>query len=447
MKLRNLMYATMIACAFASCSKDDDPVVNPDGGDPEATATLDVKIATKDVATKTAMPTNDKEIKSLKLVVFTPDNSNAYTVEAVGVVDGKGDQEKSVKTPVKPGVKKVIVLANYSGTITPGVAMSTIVGANGLSQDFTEENTTNGFSMNSKIYDITVKESKTNYLGYGTGAENDKEIYLTQAGANPVQMYRNVAKVALKKLTFAVKSTNQYPGATLTPLRVFVLHAKTNTYLAPDATHNWAPTEKGTDVLIGSSVGEYADPWVLYMKTPNADKSEKEAVYNYIDASVNGAPKYTNEPAYTYSATAAGKLTQSGTYTPTATPFYVYENTANEDGYQTLLVVEATFSFNDPNNNNQAIAETRYYPVAVGKDADFTNLSTTDFNFTETGREKAGVLRNLSYEITMTASGPGYKTPFGPKPDGEEGEGGDTFLDAQVKVVDFGTVTQEDDVE
>lgn len=30
MKLRNLMYATMIACAFASCSNDDVPT--PDNG-------------------------------------------------------------------------------------------------------------------------------------------------------------------------------------------------------------------------------------------------------------------------------------------------------------------------------------------------------------------------------------------------------------------------------
>lgn len=31
MKLRNLLYATMIACAFASCSKDDDPIDNGGG--------------------------------------------------------------------------------------------------------------------------------------------------------------------------------------------------------------------------------------------------------------------------------------------------------------------------------------------------------------------------------------------------------------------------------
>lgn len=29
MKLRNLMYATMIACAFASCSNDDVPTAHP----------------------------------------------------------------------------------------------------------------------------------------------------------------------------------------------------------------------------------------------------------------------------------------------------------------------------------------------------------------------------------------------------------------------------------
>ena len=30
MKLRNLLFGTMIACAFAACSNEDDPIVGPD---------------------------------------------------------------------------------------------------------------------------------------------------------------------------------------------------------------------------------------------------------------------------------------------------------------------------------------------------------------------------------------------------------------------------------
>ena len=42
MKLRNLMYATMIACAFASCSNDDVPTPDQGGANAEGTV-LSVK--------------------------------------------------------------------------------------------------------------------------------------------------------------------------------------------------------------------------------------------------------------------------------------------------------------------------------------------------------------------------------------------------------------------
>ena len=46
MKLRNLLFGTMIACAFAACSNEDDPIVGPDQpqtGENNATLTISVK--------------------------------------------------------------------------------------------------------------------------------------------------------------------------------------------------------------------------------------------------------------------------------------------------------------------------------------------------------------------------------------------------------------------
>ena len=47
MKLRNLLFGTMIACAFAACSNEDDPIVGPDQpqtGENNATLTISVKM-------------------------------------------------------------------------------------------------------------------------------------------------------------------------------------------------------------------------------------------------------------------------------------------------------------------------------------------------------------------------------------------------------------------
>ena len=47
MKLRNSIIRTMIACAFAACSNEDDPIVGPDQpqtGENNATLTISVKM-------------------------------------------------------------------------------------------------------------------------------------------------------------------------------------------------------------------------------------------------------------------------------------------------------------------------------------------------------------------------------------------------------------------
>ena len=69
MKLRNLMYATMIACAFASCSKDD---VIP-GTDPvaEGDASLEIKIESPALTKATVFEgKTDATISSLKVYVL-----------------------------------------------------------------------------------------------------------------------------------------------------------------------------------------------------------------------------------------------------------------------------------------------------------------------------------------------------------------------------------------
>lgn len=64
MKLRNFMYATMIACAFASCSKDD---VIENGPDAKGDASLTIKINTK--ATK-AVGEGDESINEMSVFLY-----------------------------------------------------------------------------------------------------------------------------------------------------------------------------------------------------------------------------------------------------------------------------------------------------------------------------------------------------------------------------------------
>ena len=67
MKLRNLLFGTMIACVFAACSNEDDPIVGPDQpqtGENNATLTISVKNVArslhKDAAEGTQNENEDK---------------------------------------------------------------------------------------------------------------------------------------------------------------------------------------------------------------------------------------------------------------------------------------------------------------------------------------------------------------------------------------------------
>ena len=51
------------------------------------------------------------------------------------------------------------------------------------------------------------------------------------------------------------------------------------------------------------------------------------------------------------------------------------------------------------------------------------------------------VRRNIQYVISLTVSGPGAVNPFIP------GSAEDTYLDATVKLVPYGMVTQDEDID
>lgn len=429
MKLRNLMFATMIVSAFASCSKDDvtDPTVNPIP-DAEATATLEVKV--KNAETKALVAGDEKTIHSLTLVVF---DANGTAVEAVGTLDGKEGKGLSVKTAaIKPGNKKVLVLANVTNAdIKVGTSYTSILG---LTQNLESEKA--GFSMNSKIYDITVK-ANANYMGYSVpGTIPENENYLNPTGtANGVKLFRNVAKVVLRsvQLKEGLNAGSQYKDASLTLKKVFILHAHATTNLVGKGGEEWGETNLVTSYLNGEAAtgGKTYPQWVDYMTTG----SYKE-VYPFLST----AGKYNSDAVYS-------QVISGTSLSEAANPFYVYENMEAKAGYRTLLVVQADFSYTGKNDAGKEVTikeENRFYPLAIGHEGtlDWAASSTGDFAGLRPDVTREGVMRNLQYVVNLTIAGPGYETPFGPKP-----ADGDTFLDATIKIVDFGTVIQSGEVE
>ncbi|MCL3850513.1 fimbrial protein [Parabacteroides sp. GYB001] len=430
MKLRNLLYATMVACAFASCSNDDDPIDN--GGGNEVTtgdATLEVKVATPAL---TKAGEADKTITSLSVLVFDASTSK---LEAIGTDDaGKAGVGSSVIAEgITAGAKKVFVLANAKEKVEAFVAglkndnATTLTAFFATTKDYANE-VDGTLSMNSGVYDVNIQAGITNYLGYTEDqVAGYNGHYLSQAAGNAVKLYRNVAKVVLNKIQITADAT-KYKNATLDVEDVFILHANKTTKLVGANGDSWGTTVPDSyNYLNGASNGLYSDTWVKYM----TDKTDKK-VQNYLTGS-----NYENSIDFGWNLTQ--NINSSSAWEPKAYS-YVYENTSKD--IYTLLVVKGKFKYGDVQN-----PESRYYSVAIGKDgvAGIDNESfeydvPSSFDGTRTGK-LSGTVRNLQYNVDLKVAGPGYTTPFGPKAED------DTFLDVKVEVVNFGYVNQETEIE
>lgn len=441
MKLRNLMYATMIACAFASCSKDEDGIT-PDGGNDEANATLEVKAFAKTKALPDGS-TQEEAVNSLQLLVFNG-TGDAAVLEAIGTEPGEAGAGESVKTKIKPGNKTVVVLANVDvAKTTPAITAGTTTFGTLKTTKLTFVNGENNaaFTMNSKAYQVTLEASAINYMGYGSGTNSDTKYYIPNA-TETIKLYRNVAKISLTGVTLQANAS-QYPGAALILKQVFILHGHNVTNVVGAEAAEWGAINNAGDYLNGATNEMYKDTWVKYMLTP-VDGKTLTPVYPFITYTTS-AP-YALETSYSQALT-GGSLTAE--QARNLKPFFTYENTEAIDNYRTLLVVKADFSFNDVDGNTKTYSD-RYYPLAVGYNAAGVG-NTTDFSGVSFASFRqgalAGVLRNLHYGVNLKITGPGYETPFGPKPDGGDGGNGDTYLDGQVEVVDFGAVLQEGEIE
>lgn len=428
MKLRNLMYATMVACAFASCSNDEG--IDDNGGKtPEgATAQLEVKITAPSIS-KAGDVDESATIESLGVLVFDV-ASNKLETKGIDVSGKAGEGKSVVADGLTAGQKKVLVLANMKNKMQSYTTSTTLDDVLADTQAFSADEKDGSLSMNSQVYTVTVKAGVINFLGYGSTNPSDDpdNNYLTQAGEQPVKLYRNVARIVLKSIKVTAKE-EKYENAKFTVNRVFVLHANKNTKVA--TTEPWGTTMPAVlTYLNGCTNPEYAG-WVSFM----TGKTEKQAYLrgdNYEDAVALG-----------FSNTITGQsLTYNQLWEPKDQNFYVYENTSTD--LYTLLVVEGKLEYGEVTGDK---AENRFYSVAIGKDGikginEATGVYSVPSGFD--GHRDGGLtgaVRNIQYNVELQVAGPGYTTPFGP--DAKD----DTSLDVQVEVVNFGAVNQNVTIE
>ena len=410
------MYATMIACAFASCSKDDE-VIN--GGETaKGDATLDVKIATPLSTKADEDAESDSTITTLGVYVF----DNTYNLEGYTIsTQGKTGTDNSRKVSgLTAGAKHVIVLANYQPTVT--TTTTTLSEFESNVKEYSTESMGN-FSMNSKVYDVDLQASVTNYLGYITNDVTDGG-HLIPNDSKPVYLYRNVGKVVLTSITLDALDT-KYKDAVLDVDSVFILHA-VNKSLAVGKGYAWGTTMPTTDYQFLNAVsGTTYEGWksvITSLTNPTLMQSYLVDPNSYVS---DATTSLKDANGFTLKTNSLVKTNVDS--------FYVYENT-NAKTKATLLVVAGKLKY-----GTITYPTTRYYSIAIGYDGnpDWSKATPTDGSRTAS----AGLYRNVQYNVALTVKGPGYETPFGPE------QKDNTVLDVKVKVAPFGVTSQNVEIE
>lgn len=439
MKLRNLMYATLVACAFASCSSDEGNNKGVDGAEVNAKFAVQVKAP---VLSKAIGGTNnDAGIQSLQVYVF---NNGTLQAKGNGLVEG----DRLENIAVTSGQKEVVVTANAESVFN-AMTVNTSTIANLYEAPLSIEKEDNGaLSMNSRTYTVQILAGKVNYLGYTNeevaGDANGNTLVPNEGSlnGNAIKLYRNVGKVVLSELEVnTTGAQNVYPNAQLKVTGVFILHGNKLTK-AVGGAEPWDATELigGNQAWVnGVNNTTYAD-WVSTMQAWIAkDPVNNKPKQNYVESGYEANEAYYGGLAYAVypAGNQPETIIKEGSSLETVDAFYAYENLNTTT--RTLLVVRGKFGYGEAGYDLNSFPE-RYYSVAVGDPATMQGSPVLP----EGGIDRTpinGVLRNIQYNISLTVKGPGYETPFGP--DGSES----TVLNAKVQVVPFGSVNQKVDIE
>lgn len=358
MKLRNLMYATMIACAFASCSKDD--VKTPGDGTDAGLGDADFSIAvslTNDGATKAEADENaiagEATINDIQVAIYDGDTFLASATSS------ESAKNKASFRGLPAGKFTCIVLANMpAGTIaniTPAVL---------------------------KAKTLTIPT--TGFVGSSIPMYAEVPITLTagENGEKTVSVVRNVARIQISAIKMDMAKSDYTKGSAQFDL--------TNISLDNVAATGFITGDVNPEGGYVYGMAEYvsgAQSLAYYLKTISDGSTVKQENFTKQTKAVlmPGLMSETSVPTYY---------------------FYAFPN-ANTDN-KTVLTISGKYSATncvlaDGTGTVNTPATVSYYPVTIGL----------------TGENQEGgsatVEKNMVYDIQLSIAGAGYDKP-GPTP-------------------------------
>lgn len=412
MKLQNLLYATMVACAFSACSNDDDPNIPDPVQELDATLTVAFSAVGNNGSslksqTKAAEDNQFATVNKIGIAVFNDGAMNGTMVDG-GLISyqertrASVDADTTACISAKSGNVKILVVANP------------------IENMFKDKTDYDGFL--SAISNATINPEsllmssavKTTALlkGRNTIATNAADVFPSNegnlAGSENIKVYRNVARIEVPKITVNPREGfGKDNTAKFTLEAIYVSKVRSGVKVFGDASPWCKVVNDDADLINGEVI--YAD--------------EQDTYPNYIK-------KFSTGNVVNYTGSGATVLSLS----PEDTRLFVYDNSSNEainKDKATRLVIRGTYEYTTDGGATSK-SENAYWTTTIN------NVTAQDDGTGNFGAH-CGVLRNVKYLVNVTITGPGSPS--------EDPDGNAASLTAEIEVVPWGQIVLDPSID
>lgn len=397
MKLRNLIYATMVACAFSACSNDDDPNIPDPAEELDATLTVAFSAVGKTGSSLKSLTksTTSSEVGKIGIAVF---NNGAMENMTVGDLINyeERDANSSIDTTAcidaKAGAINVLVVVNPPANVFAGKT-----NINGFKEAISSAALSSAQPLMASAVKSYTLEKGRNIVSVKTEGFS---AYDKQFDEN-IKVFRNVANIDLESITLKPRE-DFAKDAKLKVSKVFIMHYRKDVKVFGAATA-WCPVVNDTE----------SDDNIVSNKTGEA------GIYTHtFSQEITGTNKATVEA-------------NNG-------EFYVYDNSSAtqiaEPTKATALVIQGTYSYT-AGNGETVTSPNAYWTVYINNNDVAEGVENADGYDTT----HFGVLRNVKYTINATITGPGS--------DDSETPTGAASITSNIEIVPWGTVTLNPDID
>ena len=390
MKLQNLIYATMVACAFSACSNDDDPNIPDPAQELDATLTVafnSVGNSGSGLKSLTKSSTNG-EVGTIGIAVFNDGAmANKETGDLINYQEREANTEADTTACIdaKSGKVNVLVVVN-----PPKDAFKDKTDIDGFKEAISRaELSSTQPLMASAIIPYTLVK------GRNVAATNATTLFPVADNrfTDNIKVFRNIANINLQSIKLTPRA-GFATDAKLAVSKVFIMHYRKGVQIFGAATE-WCPVVDGTANIEPNKTGEEG--------------------------------QYTDSFDQNFTGTEVTPITKG------KASFFVYDNSSTTQisdlTKATALVIQGTYTYKA--GNGQTITSPNAYWTVYINNNETASEVTNDSGYTNLAH--FGVLRNVKYAINATITGPGSDNPETPT--------GAASITSNIEIVPWGTVT------